>query len=202
MSQSLTRVVSWGHELLGEKIKKGQLVVDLTAGNGHDTLMLYRQVGETGQVLAFDIQLEALQNTQLRLQKEGASVRIRVATKQPLLAQPGVDLVHAGHQQLDLFLPGAPQAVIANLGYLPGSDQTVVTRPESTLAGLGQASKSLSAGGRIAVVVYPGHPGGKAEGEMVDGFFSSLEDDTFQVLRINVANRPQAPYLLVAEKRA
>lgn len=201
MNRALTRVVSWGHELLAERIEAGQLVVDLTAGNGYDVLMLYRLVGGTGQVLAFDIQREALQNTQQRLQAAGALVRMHTSENQPLSAQPGVDLIRAGHEQLDRFLPGAPQGIIANLGYLPGGDQQLITRPESTLAALAQACTALAVGGRIAVVVYTGHPGGEAEGARVDRFFSGLNEEDYQVLRINVANRPQAPYLLAAEKR-
>ncbi len=201
MSRPLTRVVSWGHELLAETVRKGQLVVDLTAGNGFDTLMLWRLVGNTGQVLAFDIQAEALSNTRQKLEAAGAVFRMRTAGQQQLPISPGVDLIQSGHEHLESYLPGPPNGVVANLGYLPGGEQALITRPESTLAALQQACRLLRTGGRIAVVVYTGHHGGEAEGAAVDRFFSALNEESFQVLRINVANRPQAPYLLVAEKR-
>ena len=35
---------------------EGDLAVDFTMGNGHDTLFLCSLVGETGKVYAFDIQ--------------------------------------------------------------------------------------------------------------------------------------------------
>ncbi len=50
--------------------------------------------------------------------------------------------------------------IIANLGYLPGGDRAIITRSESTLAALDQSLTSLAVGGRVAVVVYPGHAGG------------------------------------------
>ncbi len=200
MTKPLTNVVKWGHEILAEIIEKGQLVIDLTAGNGYDALKLYQIVGDSGQVIAFDIQTKALQNTQQRLVAAGARVRMHQAEEGPLPADPGVDLVADGHQRLVAYLPGAPQAVIANLGYLPGGDQSLITRPESSLQALRQASELLAPGGRIAVVVYPGHPGGLDEGKQVDQFFTDLSEDVFQVLRMQVVNKTKAPYLLVAEK--
>lgn len=202
MKHSLTKVVTWGHDLLAEKIKKKQLAVDLTAGNGYDTLILYRLVGVEGQVIAFDIQPEALENTRRRLMEFGATVRMRQADGFPLPRIAGVDLVASGHENLQQFLPAEPQGIIANLGYLPGGDQRVITRPDSTCQALQQASEVLSPGGRLAVVVYPGHPGGAEEGDKVAKFFSGLCETSFQVLQMKVINRAEAPFLLVAEKQA
>lgn len=200
MKSDLTKIVSWGHELLAEKIRAGQLVVDLTAGNGYDALMLWRLVGDTGQVIAFDIQAEALYNSQQRLEANGAQVRRRQGDDFPLAQVAGVDLVNSGHQQMQRYMPAAPQAIIANLGYFPGGDKQIVTRPETTLAALQQSCHVLAPGGRLAVVVYPGHPGGEEESRGVDDFFCGLEQEVYQVLQLKVLNRLEAPYLLVAEK--
>ncbi|NOQ50915.1 MAG: methyltransferase domain-containing protein [Desulfuromonadaceae bacterium] len=197
----MTRVVSWGHELLAEKIKKGQLAVDLTAGNGCDTLMLHRLVGETGQVVAFDIQSAALENTRRRLVENGAVVRMRQAGAGKLPAAAGVDLIQAGHESLADYLSLAPQGIVANLGYFPGGNPQIITRPDSTLKALRQACLLLAPGGRLAVVVYIGHPGGAEEGRLVDEFFAGLPAADFQVLQLKVNNRPEAPFLFVAEKR-
>lgn len=201
MSRVLSRVVGWGHELLAETIKPGQLAVDLTAGNGHDTLMLQQLVGATGQVIAFDIQSVALQNTRQRLVENGIDSRLWQAAVAPVPSAAGVDLVEAGHQDLQRFLPAAPQGIIANLGYFPSGDRQIVTQPETTLRALQQSCKLLAPGGRLAVVIYTGHRGGQEESFIVDGFFASLDHDEFQVLQLKVANRPDAPHLLVAEKR-
>lgn len=202
MSPGLTRVVSWGHELLAEKIKKGQLTVDLTAGNGYDTLTLSRLVGETGQVIAFDIQSAALQSTQQRLQENGVVVRMWQGKEAPVPASPGVDLIEMGHEQLQRYLPGAPQGIVANLGYFPGGNRQIITLPQTTFTALAQACEVLAPGGRLVVVVYPGHPGGREEGVVVEDFFANLPDHDFQVLQLKVVNRPNAPFLFVAEKRS
>ena len=200
MSKALTRVVDWGHELLAERVSKGQLVVDLTSGNGYDTLMLYRLVGSTGQVVAFDIQSQALQNTRQRLLEAGGVVRMQPTGQSPLALMPGVDLVAAGHESLQDYLPATPHGIIANLGYLPGGDTQLVTRAESTLQALQQSCEILAPGGRLVVVAYPGHPGGREEGELVGKFFADLCEVSFQALHLKVANCPRSPFLLVAEK--
>lgn len=200
MSRSLTRVVNWGHTLLTEKVNSGQLAVDLTAGNGCDTLMLHRLVGPSGQVIAFDIQSQALENTRQRLLEAGAVVRLQTSGEKPLALSPGVDLVAAGHESLKRYLPAAPQGIIANLGYLPGGDIRLVTQPESTLQALQHGCEMLAPGGRLVVVVYPGHPGGREEGERVSKFFADLCGVKFQALQLKVANCPKSPFLLVAEK--
>jgi hypothetical protein len=50
--------------------------------------------------------------------------------------------------------------VAFNLGYLPGGDKTIITKPETTLIALEAAKGILMAGGLISLVVYVGHPGG------------------------------------------
>jgi len=201
VSRNLTGVVGWGHELLAEKISNGELAVDLTAGNGYDTLMLWRQVGVSGQVISFDIQPAALSSTQRRLEEQGATVRCWCGQGCQLGRVAGVDLVNAGHQHLRDYLPTAPHAIVANLGYFPSGDKAITTLPETTLQALQQSAELLAPCGRLAVVVYTGHPGAAAEASAVDSFFAGLEPDAFQVLQFKVLNRPDAPYLLVAEKR-
>lgn len=50
--------------------------------------------------------------------------------------------------------------VAFNLGYLPGGDKTIITKPETTLPALEAAKGILMPGGLISLVVYVGHPGG------------------------------------------
>jgi hypothetical protein len=53
----------------------------------------------------------------------------------------------------------------------------------------------------MAVVAYVGHPGGRVEAEAVAELFSTLPASQWNVLQLLAANRPEAPFLLVAEKR-
>lgn len=196
---SLTRIVSWSHQLLCEVLEHGDLAVDLTAGTGQDTLVLAEAVGTEGQVVAFDLQAEALEQTTLRLQQHDFIVK-SVADDTEVTRAFGVYLVHACHSSINKIITHPVKAIIANLGYLPGGDKALITRPDSTLSALNQSLELLSAGGRLAVTVYPSHQGGEEEGQAVDRFFNNLPREKWLALSMRVANRDEAPYLLVAER--
>jgi SAM-dependent methyltransferase len=198
-SKSLTRIVSWSQQLLCEVLEHGDLAVDLTAGTGQDTHALAKAVGKEGQVVAFDLQAEALEQSTQRLQKHGFVVKsVPEDTKIPRAF--GVYLVHACHSSLGKIISHPVKAIIANLGYLPGGDKTLVTQPDSTLAAIRQSLELLVPGGRLAATVYPAHPGGEEEGRAVNDFFCSLPRENWLVLSLRAANRAEAPYLLVAER--
>ena len=52
-------------------LHEGDVAVDFTMGNGHDTAFLSKTVGPTGRVTAFDIQPQALISTEATLKAEG-----------------------------------------------------------------------------------------------------------------------------------
>ena len=149
------------HAALASMLHSGDIAVDATAGNGHDTLFLARDVGPAGRVHAFDVQPAAL-----------------VATRARLAAEDRADIValhHAGHERMREVLPaslvGRVRAVVFNLGYLPGSgDRAVITRAETTASALAAARGLIASRGLISVLVYRGHPGGPEEAETVRGW--------------------------------
>jgi hypothetical protein len=64
------------------------------------------------------------------------------------------------------FAPSSrAKAVMFNLGYRPGGDRSVITRPETTIAALSSSIALVLPGGVITVVVYPGHEGGQTEAD-------------------------------------
>lgn len=195
----LTRLTGWTQALVGEVLSPGDLAVDLTAGNGRDTLYLFRRVGPAGCVLAFDVQEEALRATAALLHEAEARVHFRSAGEAGEAA-PGVHLLAGSHEALAISLKAAPRAVIANLGFLPGGDPLLTTSAGSTLSALGQACRALQPGGRIAVTVYVGHKGGREEGEVVAAFFAALPSRQWSVLRLEVPNCAMSPWSVVAEK--
>lgn len=183
----LRGAVALSHFLLGERVKPGDRVADATCGNGNDTLYLARLVGPNGKVFAFDIQEQALVNTRTLLAGSGC------------LAQ--TELIAAGHERIAEFVRGPLKAVAFNLGYLPGSDKRVVTRPEETVAALDQVARLLLPGGIITVCVYTGHPGGELEAESVVKWGAALPSADYNVWlsrRINLP--PTAPYLVIVDK--
>jgi len=196
---SLTRIVPWSQQLACEVLRPGDLAIDLTAGKGRDALALAQAVGESGQVVAFDLQAEALQQAAAFLHEHGWST-VFPGAGETIPERPGIYLVQGCHSTLAETVQRPVRAVMANLGYLPGGDPSLITQPESTLAALRQALDLLAVGGRLAVTVYPAHPGGAEEASAVDDFFRHLSRDLWQVLLLRVANRSEAPYLLVAER--
>ena len=196
---SLISIVSWSQKLACEVLQSGDLVVDLTAGKGRDTLALAKAVGPEGQVVAFDLQATAIEQTAEYLQANDLAVRNWPAD-QILPEQSGIFLIQACHSKLTTVLQCSAKVIMANLGYLPGGDQSLVTRPDSTLAALQQSLSLLTSGGRLIVTIYPSHLGGEEESGAVNALFCGLSRAQWQVLSLRAANRCEAPYLLVAER--
>ncbi|NLJ56635.1 MAG: hypothetical protein GX334_06260 [Firmicutes bacterium] len=166
----------------------GELAVDATAGNGYDTLFLARLVGANGKVMAFDIQKKAIENTCRRL--KAAKMLSRVT------------LVPDGHENMVHYIHQPVAAVMFNLGYLPGGDHLLVTRPKTTLAALGAGLQLLRPGGVVTIVCYTGHQGGPEEKAALLGCLSGLEQKQFTVLHYTLLNQVnEPPSLLVIEKR-
>ncbi|WP_276354814.1 class I SAM-dependent methyltransferase [Cohnella caldifontis] len=173
----------------------GSLAIDATAGTGVDTLFLARTVGPKGRVFAFDIQEAALRRTRDRLAEAAAGDE----------ALAPVELVHAGHERMAEFVPAAShgrvRAIMFNLGYLPGGDENVITRPDSTLAALEAALELLAPGGALTAVLYPGHPGGETEAAAVERWASEVPGSRAQAVTYRFPQKPAAPYLVALEKR-
>jgi predicted methyltransferase len=174
-------------------VKPGDFAIDATVGQGHDTLMLAELVGIDGKVFGFDIQ-------------EAALSIARDCIHSKLGSNHSVNWVHGSHEYMLQTLPvewhGKVSAVMFNLGYLPGFDHQVTTRPHSTLAGLDAAAHLLQSGGIITIVAYTGHEGAQEEANAVEHWASALPQKQFSVLLyrfINQLNRP--PFLIIVEKK-
>lgn len=186
---ALPTAVQWSHLILSPRLRKGDVVVDATAGNGHDTLFLAEHVLPGGQVFAFDVQAEAVAQTRERTSH-----------------LDGVSVFHAGHERMAELLPpemrGRLRAVMFNLGYLPGGDKSVITCVETTLSALQQALDWLAEDGVLTVVVYPGHEGGRDEGNAVERWMSALPSGLFEAQRLGFLNfRPTTPFCLAVRRR-
>lgn len=174
----------------GRWIEPGGMVIDATAGNGHDTCHLARLVGPSGHVFAVDIQSAALRQTESRLVELGLLER--------------VTLIHGDHARLLEWLPsevvGRISLACFNLGYLPGGDHTLRTEPESTLKALRAAAKTLSPGGCLSVMTYRGHPGAMEEHEAVDHFFTSSDGGWRVHARQSTGQRRPGPVWRLASR--
>lgn len=184
----LVKILEFGHQLLEQAIEPGAIVIDATCGNGHDTKFLAKQVGPSGKVFAFDIQKQAIAATTELLRKHQLLER--------------VTLLQKGHEYMKEWIPvkyhGKISAGVFNLGYLPGGDHSIITRPETTLKALQSLLDMLALHGVVVLVVYPGHPGGDEEKNAVCEYVSSLDQKKYQVLLYRFINQKNHPPLLFA----
>lgn len=179
--------VPLSHLFLHSSVRDGHSAVDATCGNGNDTLLLARLVGASGHVWGFDIQQQAIDETGRRLAEAELSHR--------------VTLLPVGHEELLQHVTGPVQLVLFNLGYRPGGDRTIITRPETTGSALEQSLQLLSPGGIVMITVYPGHSGGANEQATVEGWAAGLNPRTCHCWRMGQTNvTPDAPYLLLVQK--
>lgn len=180
----LKRVLQYAQYLLQQAIEDGELAVDATAGNGHDTLFLAQLVGENGKVYAFDIQQEAVNTTIQRLQDNSLANRAVV--------------LNEGHENVAQFIQQPVAAAIFNLGYLPGSNHTIVTKPNTTIQAIEELIKLLKIGGIIVLVIYHGHAGGKEEKDALMQYVRALPQKYIHVLRYEFMNQQNDPPFIIA----
>lgn len=150
------RLTEFVHLCLEAHLSSGASVLDATAGNGYDTLKCAQLVAPDGQVTAVDIQTIALENCRKKL------------------AEAQLDHLcqfHLGNHALlfeHLHPPQPYDAILFNLGYLPGGDHSCISTPENTLLALEACDRLLAESGLLIVTAYRGHPGGLAEAEAVE----------------------------------
>jgi predicted methyltransferase len=185
-------VVEMAQLLAARSLREGAVAIDATAGNGYDTLFLAQYVGPSGRVFGFDVQAQALEETRRRLEASGVADR--------------AELIRGGHEHLKQHVQRAYHrrvgAVMFNLGFLPGGDKEIITRPDTTLAALSQAFDLLAPEGVITIVLYPAHPGGADEARRVEKWAAGLPREQAEVYAYRPFNvLRNAPRLLAVSKR-
>jgi tRNA1(Val) A37 N6-methylase TrmN6 len=188
----LERILPYTKTLLNGALSEDAIAIDATVGNGNDTLFLAELVGESGHVYGFDIQKEAIDNTDKLLSEN--NVRKQVT------------LFQESHDNLTNLLPKEHlekvNAAIFNLGYLPKGDKSIVTKPHTTIHAVQQLLTHMPPSGLIILVVYHGHEGGKTEKDALLEYLKTIEQKRANVLQyqfINQVNDP--PFIVAIEKK-
>ncbi len=181
------------HRIVREHLHDGGIAIDATLGNGHDTLFLAECVGEQGRVFGFDVQIEAMGATQNRLLQHRLLDRVK--------------LIQASHAEMQQYVPqvfhGQVQAIMFNLGYLPGADKSVITQVGSTLVAVDAACGLLAGQGVITVLAYTGHAGGNEEARCLEQWCMQLASNNFETeLVFSSHPKANAPRLFVIRKYA
>ena len=168
-------------------LKPGDVAVDFTMGNGHDTEFLSKTVGPEGFVYAFDIQEQALASTQEHLVKVGCP--------------DNYQLILDSHSNVKKYVDVPFKAGMFNLGWMPGGDHTITTMRATTLPAIETAISLLEHDGIITVAIYPGHEEGDLEGKMVEEYLSTLSKYRYCVTKIKIINSPTSPYFFIIESK-
>ncbi len=174
-------------DYIARAVRPGDTVVDATMGNGKDTQFLCELAGESGRVYAFDVQAEAVTRTRERLAQAGLIER--------------ATLLLAGHETMALHVPSGVQAVMFNLGWLPGAAHAVTTRTDTTLAAVDAAVALLAPGGIVTVCIYPGHEEGTRELHALTDYAAGLSVQRYNVLHHRFLNAgEQTPQLILIQR--
>lgn len=174
------QITDWCHHFIQLQVKPGDLCIDATMGNGHDTALLCRLTGEHGKVLAFDIQEKALQNTKKRLLESGVPDNYR--------------LILDSHSHMIRYADaGSAGCIVFNLGYLPGADHTLATKPDTSLEAVRQGLSLLKKNGLMSLCIYSGGDTGFEERDTLLPFLRSLDPRHYLVILSSYYNRPSHP---------
>ncbi len=172
------RIVDFSHHTILNNFKDGDTLVDMTAGNGNDTLFL-EQHFPNSKIYAFDTQFEAIQNTK---------AKVHNAT-----------VIHDSHEHVKEYVEKA-DLFLFNLGYLPGGDETITTNKNSTVKAIKESLSILNKHGLIIIVIYIGHIEGYQESVYVDQFCQNL-DNSYDVFQYKLINKKDAPYINIIRKK-
>ena len=168
------------HRFIQNHIRPGDFWIDATAGKGRDTVFLCSLVGDRGTVLAFDIQEQAVNDTRELVEQSGYAHIAQVILQ--------------SHSEMDRYAEEeSVDGVVFNLGYLPGGDHRLATKPASTLRALEQSLPLLKKGGMVSLCIYSGGDTGFEERDAVLAWLKELDPRKYLVVLSSYYNRPNNP---------
>ncbi len=174
------QITEWCHHFIREHVKEGDLCIDATAGNGNDTKLLCELVGDTGKVIAFDIQHMAVEHTKKRLTEDG------------LLGRAEVHL--DTHENMSQYVEKESVACITfNFGYLPGGDHALSTKKESSIVAIQNGLSLLKKGGIMSLCIYSGGDSGFEERDAILEELKQMDGKKYLVIVSTYYNRPNNP---------
>lgn len=174
------QITQWSHELFRLQVKPGGIYIDATMGNGHDTLFLCELAGETGRVIAFDIQEKAINATELLLKKHHMETRAKLCLD--------------SHIHMDRYLEqDSVDGIYFNFGYLPGGDHNLATKPDTSVEAIKTGLGLLRKGGVMALCIYSGGDTGFEEKDCILEYLKGLDEKSYIVIVNTYFNRKNNP---------
>ena len=166
-------------QIIDKNLKENDIAVDMTTGNGNDTLYLCNILNK-GFVFGFDVQSAAINNTD-KLLKDNKKENYK--------------LFNESHENINVTLKnykGKISLILFNLGYLPNGDKNIMTNHISTVNAIKNSFEMLNNKGIILIVIYP-HEEGKKEGTYIKKY---LEDNNINYNEYHNTDNINAPYLI------
>jgi len=213
MSNLIQHTTELAMHIAAGYVKPGDIVIDATCGNGHDTLRLAEM--RPGHLYAFDLQPDAVRKTCELLEREGFG--------EELAPGGSITVTCLGHEHMTEFFreqglcgntgpedrsadpaaPGFASVILFNLGYLPGGDKQLTTRAETTLEAAKAGQLLLKKDGLLCITMYSGHPEGAEEKRALLAFAEGLDSKCWHVGYIRMLNQKNDPpeILLISRKR-
>ena len=174
--------ITLAHHLMTQYIKEGACCIDATAGRGFDTAFLCELVGDSGQVLAFDIQEDAVKSTRDLLEERGFKAEVRLESHVNMNRYKAAESV---------------DGIMFNFGYLPGGDHTICTHAESSIAAITCGLELLKKKGVMSLCIYHGGDTGFEEKNELMAYLKTLDTKKYTVIVSELYNRPNYPPLSV-----
>ena len=173
-------------------MENAKVVVDATCGNGHDLLYLSKRAQKACHLYGIDIQMKAIKTSKELLQSNDIAPEVSLT-----FIHDSHDLAVA-HQLKDEVIA----LMIFNLGYLPGGDHQVVTKPHQTIDAINEGLHKLSKSGVITIVAYPGTTEGFEEMQSLKSYLSDLDQKIYNVCHWHPMNQiHNPPELFILQKR-
>ena len=179
-------VLDLAHQFLRANVRQGDIVIDATCGRGNDTKLLCELTGESGRVIGFDIQQDAIDS----------------AAK--LLAEHGLraELYLDSHAHMEQYAePESVSCIVFNFGWLPRGSHEIFTRADSSIAALEAGLRLLKPEGWLVLCIYYGGVNGFSERDALTAYFSELESRYYTVLQCSFPNRTGCPPFVVFVKK-
>lgn len=177
-------ITAWVQDRILTLMPHPRICIDATAGTGKDTLFLCKCTPEDGEILAMDIQEEALKQAENRIKEAGYQGKVR-------FIQDGHENIDTYHESSDVDL------IMFNLGYLPGGDHEKMTKADTTIQAVEKGLSLLRPGGLMTMMIYSGGDSGYEERDKLLPYLKQLDHHLYTVIIESFYNKPNTPPLPV-----
>ena len=190
-----SQITHWYHEVIRSQAEREGFYIDATMGKGNDTKLLCELAKDQGRILAFDIQKEALEETEKML--KGYEIGRK------MYEDGRIQLILDGHEHMEMYAKSETADVICfNFGYLPGGDHHIATKVETSVEAIKKGLKILKRGGMMSLCIYSGGDTGFEEKDAILEYLRSLPAREYTVIQntyFNRGNNPPMPVFIFKE---